>query len=327
MRLYIEDRSGWKYARGTGPDGRPIRKSLGTKDTRRAEEALAKLESKLWKANVYGAKAVITFDQAALAYAEDGGETRFLIKMTEQLSGVPLHSITPQMVRSAAKKAYPAGATSTHNRQGITPTQAVINYAHQQGWCGPIRVKRFPETKPLREAVGIEYLFALERHAPINLFALMVFLHTTGRRVGDAISLKPTDVDFSAAEASIAKTKNGDPAKASLVPALLEIIKSLPPYPNGRLFGYKNRSGVYNTLKRSCKEAGIKYLATHQVGRHSFATNLYNTAGWDGKRIADAGGWKSPRLVEETYIHSNNKSAEAAELIWTKSVQGLRAVK
>lgn len=294
MRLYIEDRGGWKYARGTGPDGKPIRKSLGTQDTRRAEEALAKLESRLWKAGVYGAKAVITFDQAALAYAEDGGEARFLIKMTEQLSGVPLHSITPQMVRLAAKKAYPSGIAATHNRQGITPTQSVINYAHQQGWCGPIRVKRFAETKPLREAVGIEYLFALERHAPINLFGLMVFLHTTGRRIGDAISLKPTDVNFNASEASIAKTKNGDPAKASLVPALVEIIRSLPPYRNGRLFGYVNRSGVYNTLKRSCKEAGIKYLATHQPGRHSFATNLYNTAGWDGKRIADAGGGNHP---------------------------------
>ena len=109
MRLYIEDRGGWKYARGTGPDGKPIRKSLGTQDTRRAEEALAKLESTLWKASVYGAKAVVTFDQAARAYAEDGGEARFPIKMTEQLIGVPLHSITPQMVRNAAKKAYPLG--------------------------------------------------------------------------------------------------------------------------------------------------------------------------------------------------------------------------
>lgn len=327
MRLYIEDRGGWKYARGTGPDGKPIRKSLGTQDTRRAEEALAKLESRLWKAGVYGAKAVITFDQAALAYAEDGGEARFLIKMTEQLSGVPLHSITPQMVRLAAKKAYPSGIAATHNRQGITPTQSVINYAHQQGWCGPIRVKRFAETKPLREAVGIEYLFALERHAPINLFGLMVFLHTTGRRIGDAISLKPTDVNFNASEASIAKTKNGDPAKASLVPALVEIIRSLPPYRNGRLFGYVNRSGVYNTLKRSCKEAGIKYLATHQPGRHSFATNLYNTAGWDGKRIADAGGWKSPRLVEENYIHTNDAATRATALINSKMAHPLKSVK
>lgn len=157
--------------------------SLLALKTTRAEEALAKLESKLWKANVYGAKAVITFDQAALAYAEDGGEVRFLVKMTEQLSGVPLHSITPQMVRNAAKKAYPTHTAAKRNRQGITPAVSVVNYAHLQGWCGPIRVPRFPVDKPKREAVGIEYLFALERHAPINLFALMVFLHTTGIRV------------------------------------------------------------------------------------------------------------------------------------------------
>lgn len=133
-------------------------------------------------------------------------------------------------------------------------------------------------------------------------------------------------MDFDAPELFIAKPKKSESVKASLVLALVEIVRLLPLYRNKRLFGYVNRSGVYNTLRRSCKEAGIKYLGTYQVGRHSFATNLYNTAGWDGKRIADAGGWKSLHLVEETYIHSSNKSAEAAELIWTKSVQHLQAV-
>ena len=33
------------------------------------------------------------------------------------------------------------------------------------------------------------------------------------------------------------------------------------------------------------------------------------------------------RLADETYIQSSNKSAEAAELIWTKSVQRFRSVK
>ena len=56
---------------------------------------------------VCGTSAVVTFDQAAVAYAEDGGEARFPVKISEKLAGEALHSITPQIVRNAAKKAYP----------------------------------------------------------------------------------------------------------------------------------------------------------------------------------------------------------------------------
>ena len=61
--------------------------------------------------------------------------------------------------------------------------------------------------KPKREAVGVEYHVVLEPHVPINLFALLLFLYTTGRRVSEAINLRTSDVDLKAAIASIEKTK------------------------------------------------------------------------------------------------------------------------
>jgi integrase len=326
MRLTITTRfskSGNFYVEGFDPSGKRIRKSLKTKDACRAEELRSDLEKKLWILNLYGEEAVATFDQAALAYAEDGGETRFLLKVSEHFAGVLLRKITPNIIKSAAKKVYPKHGAATLNRQFITPAQSVINYAHQQGWCQAIRVTRFRVERPKREAVGVEYLVALQKHAPVNLFALMFFIYTTGRRVGDAIGLTPDDVDLGAAKVIIGKTKNGDPATASLVPMLVDIIKGLPKYENGHLFGYKNRSGLYNTLRRSCKKAGIKYLGTHQPGRHSFATNLHQIEGWDSKQIADAGGWKSPRLVDETYIHTNEPAKKAAELIGKKLAKKL----
>lgn len=316
MRLYLYQRKEWFYARGTKPDGNPIEQSLGTKDSRKAKEALSKLENTLWKADIYGVKAVVTFDQAAVKYVEDGGDARFIVKVTELLSDVRLADITPFDVRATAKKAYPNGSPATRNRQGITPIQAVINYAHEQGWCPPITVKRFEVKKPDRKAVGIEYLLALKQHAPVNLFALMLFLHTTGRRVGDAIALKPDDLDLGIASAYIKDPKNGEPVTVKLVPFLVEIIKDLETH-NGRVFGYRDRRNLYDTLKRSCERAGIEYLGTHQVGRHSFATELANRR-WTSKRIADAGGWKSVRLVDDTYIHTNDPAEEATDLIWEK---------
>ena len=325
MRLYLRNRKGWFYARGTQPNGKPIQQSLHTKDPRKAKEALSKLENTLWKADIYGAKAVVTFDQAAVKYVEDGGDARFIVKVTELLSDVRIADIKPLDVRATAKKAYPNGSPATRNRQGITPIQAVINYAHEQGWCSPIKVKRFAVKKPDRKAVGIEYLLALRQHAPVNLFALMLFLHTTGRRVGDAIALKPDDLDLGNASAHIKITKNGEPVTVRLVPFLVEILKDLETH-NGRVFGYRDRRNLYDTLKRSCERAGIEYLGTHQVGRHSFATELANRR-WTSKRIADAGGWKSVRLVDDTYIHTNDPAEEATDLIWTKYGQKFKGTK
>ena len=73
----------------------------------------------------------------------------------------------------------------------------------------------------------------------------------------------------------------------------------------------------YEPPKRACSNAGVKYLATHQPGRHSFATSLGNQQ-WNSKAIADAGGWKSPRLVDEKYIYTNEPAKKVAELIGKK---------
>lgn len=323
MRLQIKWNNGWAYAHGTGPDGKRIRRALKTTDPRRAEELRANLEAKLWQIDLYGPQSAITFDQAALAYAEDDGDMRFLVKMTEQLAGVLLRDITPRVVREAAKKAYPTAANATRNRQGITPVRAVINYAHDQGWCAPIKVRAFPVEKPKKKAVGHEYLASLQPHLPINMFALMLFLHTTGRRVGDAISLTPDDIDLPSAKAHIQKTKNGDAAVAHLVPMLVDILRDLPPA-NGRIFGYRDRRSIYGTLKRACKRAGVEYLGTHQPGRHSFATAL-EREGWSARSIADAGGWKSVRLVDETYIHTDDPAERASDVIGKKLATTMRS--
>lgn len=309
MRLKIKWLDGWAYAHGTGPDGNRVRRSLKTQDPRQAEQNRASLEARLWEASLYGAKKVITFEQAALAYAEDGGDMRFIVRMAEVLNGQRLADITPKAIRDAARRAYPECSNATLNRQGITPARAVINYAHQQGWCAPIRVRAFPVEKPRRRAVGPDYLEQLRPHIPDRLYALMLFLQTTGRRVGEAIALKPANLDLAAGRVDIPKTKNGEAAIAYLTPDLIQILEGVKPR-HRRVFGYVDRSSVYPTLRRACAKAGIEYLGTHQPGRHSFATHL-EKEGWGATAIARAGGWKSVRLVSETYVHPENSAARA----------------
>jgi len=317
MRLKVRWNNGWAYAHGTAPDGKRVRRALGTQDPRRAEEARASLEARLWRVKLYGPEAVLTFGDAALAYANDGGDVRFIEAITTQLNTMPLKSITPKEIRDAARRAYPNASPATWNRQGVTPARAVINYAHAQGWCAPVKVKSFDAPKPRRRAVGREYLDALRPHMPPRAFAVLLFLHTTGRRVGDAIGLAPEDRD--GGRVAIGRTKNGDPATAVLTAEVAAILDSEGPR-HGRLFGYVHRSSLYSTMRRAAEKAGLPYLGTHQIGRHSFATAL-DAAGWSPKRIADAGGWKSVRMVSETYTHPDQTLMDAAAVLDKKSAK------
>lgn len=320
MRLKIVWIDGWAQAHGTGPDGKRIRKSLKTRDPRRAEEARANIEARLWKIGLYGAEAVVTFDECAVAYAEDGGEARFLPKITAQLAGRTLKSITPKEIRDAARRAYPAAKAATINRQGISPARAVMNYGHKQGWCGPMKVEGFPIETPQRRAVDRPYLDALCDHLPERMAVLMRFLNATAVRISEAIRVDVEDVDLKMMRVLIRRTKNGEPRIVYLTSEVAEGIARIMPE-TGRVWDYAARSSVYPTLRRACKKAGIPYLGTHQIGRHSFATML-DASGWTAKQIAEAGGWKSPQLVAKTYSHPVGAAESAAQEIGRISAGG-----
>jgi integrase len=231
-----------------------------------------------------------------------------------------LKDITPKIVRDAARRAYPNGSNATVNRQGITPASAVINYGHQQGWCAPIKVRRFPVEKPVRRAVDRSYLDNLRPHLPARAFAVLLFVHQTGRRIGEALELTPDRVQDG--RAYIPMTKNGAEAWAHLTPEMQGLLAGIEPR-HGRAFGYLDRSSLYPTLRRAAKRAGLPYLGTHQIGRHSFATAL-SEAGWGAKAIADAGGWKTARMVTEVYEHPADAQAKAARHFGKKVAKSQR---
>ncbi len=316
MRLQIVWKNGWAHAHGTAPDGARVRRALGTRDPDRAEEARAHLEARLWKVGLYGAGAVVTFDECALAYAKNGGETRFLEKVAKALVGRQLQGITPEDIRDLSVAHYPKGSAATRNRQFIAPASAVINYGHQRGWCGPIKVARFTEAKRRKTSVGREYLDKLQPHLPAPLYAMMMTMQTTGRRVGDMLALTVQDVDLRRGVIRIGDPKNGEPATAWLTAEVAGLLAAIMPE-TGRVFPYAARGSIYSTLRRACKKAGVEYLGTHQPGRHSFATKL-DDAGFSTAAIAEAGGWKSPALVAKTYIHPNQAGQRAAAVFGKK---------
>ena len=126
MRLKIKWRDGLAYDHGTGPSGLRSRRALKTRRSPR-RKLRTDLENRLWRGNLYGVDVVTTFRNKLQCRTQKTEAKRFLIKISEQLAGVSLNSITPQIVRNAAKKAYPNHTAATRNRRGITPAASVIN--------------------------------------------------------------------------------------------------------------------------------------------------------------------------------------------------------
>jgi hypothetical protein len=96
----------------------------------------------------HGKKAVVTFDEAALCYLDNGGSPRFLGNfdpatckwsgMMSHLFGKPLRGITQENLNDIAKTLYPNVRPDTLNRQFWTPFIAVWRHAITQKWCDPV---------------------------------------------------------------------------------------------------------------------------------------------------------------------------------------------
>lgn len=318
MALRLHQRGSTWHAAGTVA-GRRVRQSLGTGERKIAEIAAAELEARLIRESIFGPGTQVSFEEAALAYMQAGGESRFLAPLLIHFRGVRLDSIKPGHVLDAAAKLYPDASPATRKRQAIAPTSAVINFGHQRGWCAPIRVKA-PSSKPARRtAVDHAYITTLRTaaltppYAQPHLAALVLFVHLTGARLGEALRLRPADLDLAAGTAIARETKNGEPRLIRLGSVLDAELAELPPRA-GLVFGYVTSRGARRALERACTKAALPYLGFHQIGRHSFATKLAEM-GWSAEAIADAGGWKSPALVAKTYVHAERLGAAAAQAL------------
>lgn len=315
-RLRAEQQpSGIFWAVGTVA-GRRVRKSLGTREQERANELVAQYESRLWKRHSYGEAAVRQFEEAALSYLQQGGDDTFIKGVTQYFRGRNVGSITPAEIRAAAFALYPNAGSATRNRQAIVPARAVLNHAHQLGWCGAIRVKQFdvPKSrkhKPVDKAWIRAFMDEADRSKLPHLSALVLFMHQTGARVSEAIRLTGEHVDLGNRVAVLERTKTDEWSPRHLTAELVARMGALDPTPGVRLFVYTDPKAVNRVMKRVAARAGIEPRTTHSAGRHSFATNALANTG-DIKGTMDSGGWKSARLFLETYVHSNNAGAKIA---------------
>lgn len=330
-------------------DGAPItdyyRCSSGASSEAGARAWIARETERQRRRHIVGDEAqALTFADAVVLYPAKPAEAKYLIPIVEEIGLRPLKAITPREVRDMAPKLYPDAATDTWRRQVVTPVSAVINHAHGEGLCPPIRIKgystqeridqdkrRGKHSRTERRPADREWLEKFTAEAGPYLGTLAEFMFETAARIGQAVALRPNDLDLMRARVWMPASK-GHPAQwVAISPAMVARLANLPArQPHDRkagvrlphtVFGYASRTGPLKAWKSACERAGIDYLSPHAAGRHGFYTEMRVRQGLDPVTAAKAGRWANPALPDAIYAHSDIDEREIRGRAGTNPVQ------
>lgn len=314
MPLQLRKRAGsphWQIY-GTTSNQR-VRISAQT-DCRETADALRrKLEREAAERRAKGDSAVATFAECAVHYIRTGGEARFLEPLVRRWGEWRVERITAEEIARAAHELYPGKTTAWHVRAVYTPTNAVLNRAKEAGLCSWSHVKApAVKRKPVKYASD-EHIAKLLPHCSPRLACLVLFLTFTGARVSEALRVEWAHIDFERGVALLVVTKTGGSRQVALAPQLLEALRALAlSHPSaGRVFGFADRWGAQNALKRAHARAGLEWLSSHKLGRHAFAAR-HLKAGHSLPVVTAAGGWASASMVTSVYGHLERSHVDDA---------------
>ena len=228
MRLYQRGKAGTWWVDLGEAGGQRARRSLGTSDKRRAQEAAAALAGDFWRQRRLGEAPRVTWDAAVLAWLDDHQHRksieeikRVLRWLSAHLRGVLLADINDARLRAIAKarreqpanareiaRAVAAGrpaptpkATSgaTVNRH-LAQLSAVLNDAHRRGWL-PV-VPAIPKAaEPIKRVAWLtrDEADVLLAELPPHLAAMAAFALATGLRESNIRLLRWSQVDMARA--------------------------------------------------------------------------------------------------------------------------------
>lgn len=309
-----------------------VRESTGTDSRAHAEALLAERQKSILDRDVYGERATATFAEAVNLYLDLGGEARYLAPLVQRWGTQRLAAITPLEIGRTGRALYPGVAASTLNRQLYTPTIAVLSAAAEAGLCARPDIARPKQRRTLVEAASDEWIMTVLLAPPRTawaddsrgrqrfeaarrrLRALVMLMTLTGARISEAVALqwRQVQLERDKPEALLGRTKNGEPRRVPLGPALVDALQALPRgAPESAVLGYASRYPAAQALRRAAIAAGMPHFSPHQVGRHAFAARML-ADGHTLKTVQEGGGWKDLGIVARHYGHLERSAVDDA---------------
>jgi integrase len=322
------------YLRGT-VRGQSVYESTGTSDRRLAEELRAHRERELFERAIYGARAVVSFAEAAASYldAEDRSPAtgRAVARILTHFGTAKLADIDQVAIDRAYRALLaPTAANATRLRMVLTPIKAILEHAARRGWCSRPAFETPQQTKVATHFLRPADATALVQAAAPHLRPLLVFLVGTGCRMSEALDLDWRTVDLAGARAVVWQ-KQQTHRHVDLAPVVLAALSALParegrvflPPPfkkgdqtfqrahyhdTGRQGGGQIKTGFASAVRR----AGLDAEITPHDLRHTWASWHY-AAHRDLLRLKHDGGWASVAMVERyAHLMPGAYAAEAA---------------
>lgn len=279
------------------------------------------------------APAEATFDEAALAYIENGGDGQYLGRydpdrgewtggVIPHLTGRPLSEITQQVIDATAIAMYPKGTAATRNRQVHTPISAVLKAAgvefkikRPKGWRGKARVVWLQPEQAFRTfdaADAIDPEFSI----------LLQFLCYTGCRLNEALKLTCDQMMAPEAFAYLPKTKNEDPRGVHLPPVL---VAALANHPRGldrgkqKVFRFRKCGRLYTLMKKVKAVTGpdVEFVTFHTFC-HTWATWMRRYAQLDTRGLVGTGRWRDQKSAARYEHVVASEESKRADLLPTR---------
>lgn len=319
MALY--KRKGIYYVKIPVQGRKPIRRTTGTKDKRKAQEYHDKWTAELWDEQRLGRKPARTWDEGIVRWMLERQNLPSYVNMkkyvafwTRHLRGVALIDITRDLVdeKITTHLGHLKNATKDHY---VKPVRGMLIEARDE-WKWIDNVPKFRTYKQTGEDERLRWLTpeqwrTLFRELPRHLRVIAMFSLATGLRRNNVLRLRKSDVDWVRYVAHVGqphnRTKNRRPLVVPLnryaVMALRATWDDAPK--SEHVFTYKgqpikqvNTQAWYKALRR----AGIQDFRWHDL-RHTWASWL-SQEGVDPLRLMELVGWRSLEMVKR-YRHLN----------------------
>jgi integrase len=159
------------------------------------------------------------------------------------------------------------------NRHLFTPVVACLRMALKEKAPMLQRRKGHNAVKPV-ETAAPEWFRAVWPQLNPNQQALVIFLASHGRRIGETLGWRPKDLSGNVLD--LGRTKTGR-MTIELEPQVPGLIHAMPGWRSRKwLFGAgpNSANSVRRDLKAACQRAGVKWITHHKFGRHTSVTRM-----------------------------------------------------